>query len=251
MLAMTSATGRGESGEPEGPGRAVRVVIVDDHALLRAGTRQILADADGIEVVGEAADGDEAVAVVATLDPDVLLLDIRMPGRNGIEVSRHLASIGASTRIVVLSAYDDEDYVRAALAAGVAGYLLKTMPGDELARAVRAVHAGMTVLDPAVSAVLAQPLRSAATAGSAAGLSWREREVVGLVAEGLANKTIAGRLGISTRTVEGHLNHVFTKLGVVSRTELVRFALDNGLATTDKAPPGPEDGQAGGNTHHQ
>lgn len=208
----------------------MRVVIADDHAVLRAGTRQILEQAEGIEVVGEGADGDEALALVAELRPDVLLVDIRMPARNGIEVARLVAG-SATTRVAVLSAYDDEDYVRAALAAGVSAYLLKTMPGHELARAVRAVHGGMTVLDPSVSAVLTQP--AAATPADADGsrLSWREREVVALVADGLANKAIARQLGISIRTVEGHLNHVFTKLDLSSRTELVRYALAHGLAT--------------------
>ncbi len=132
-----------------------------------------------------------------------------------------------STRVVILSAYDDEDYVRAAMDAGVAGYLLKTMPGDELVRAVRASASGMTVLDSAVTTGLGREhTRSDADPRNAfSALTWRERQVVDLVAEGLANKAIAARLDISTRTVEGHLNHVFVKLAIVSRTELVRLAL--------------------------
>jgi DNA-binding NarL/FixJ family response regulator len=199
-------------------------VIVDDHALLRMGTRQILNEADGMKVIAEAADGAQALDAVRATHPDIVLVDIRLPDQNGIEVARQIVEQSPSTKVVILSAYDDEDYVRAAIDAGVSGYLLKTMPGDELVRAVRAAASGTTVLDPAVTANLTRP-RSDPAQGGIASLTWREQQVVQLVAEGLANKTIATRLGISTRTVEGHLNHVFVKLDVTSRTELVRLAL--------------------------
>jgi DNA-binding NarL/FixJ family response regulator len=164
---------------------------------------------------------------VSETHPDIVLVDIRLPDRNGIELARMIIEQNPSTRVVILSAYDDEDYVRAAMDAGVAGYLLKTMPGDELVRAVRATASGVTVLDSAVTTNLAREHASPAPGpkDAFADLTWRERQVVDLVAEGLANKAIATRLGISARTVEGHLNHVFVKLGVVSRTELVRLAL--------------------------
>ncbi len=221
------------------PSGDIRVLIVDDHALLRAGTLQILEAAEGISVVGEAADGDAALAMAAELRPDVMLVDIRMPGRNGIEVARQVVAEELDIRVIVLSAYDDDDYVRAALAAGVSGYLLKTMPGDELVRAVRAASSGMTVLDPVISHNLAQPRSvAAAPAPDDSRLSWRERQVVDLVAEGLPNKTIATRLGISARTVEGHLNHIFTKLDLSSRTELVRFALAQPVPGTGTGSPG-------------
>lgn len=209
---------------------SLRVVIVDDHELLRTGTRQILSEAEGIEVVGEASDAAQAIAAVEENMPDIVLVDIRLPDRNGIELSRMILERSPSTRVVILSAYDDEDYVRAAMDAGVAGYLLKTMPGDELVRAVRAAASGVTVLDSAVTINLGhEPTRAAAGPEDAFSvLTWRERQVVQLVADGLANKAIATRLGISGRTVEGHLNHVFVKLGVVSRTELVRLALAGG-----------------------
>jgi two-component system, NarL family, response regulator DevR len=201
-------------------------VIVDDHELLRMGTRQILSEAEGMEVVAEAADAAEAIAVVDATQPDIVLIDIRLPDRNGIDVARLILERHPSIRVVILSAYDDDDYVRAAIDLGVAGYLLKTMPGDELVRAVRASSA-TTVLDSAVTARLGRDHRNPGTAhkGTFSALTWREQEVVDLVAKGLSNKTIAARLNISTRTVEGHLNHVFVKLGVGSRTELVRLAL--------------------------
>ena len=218
---------------------SLRVVIVDDHELLRTGTRQILSEADGMEVVAEAADAASALDAVEQTRPDIVLVDIRLPDRNGIELARLIIEQNPSTRVVILSAYDDEDYVRAAMDAGVAGYLLKTMPGDELVRAVRATALGMTVLDSAVTTNLRREQTSPTTGtkDAFADLTWRERQVVDLVAEGLANKAIATRLGISGRTVEGHLNHVFVKLGVVSRTELVRLA----LAGRDSFPRNEQD----------
>lgn len=192
------------------------MVIADDHAVLRAGTRQILELAGGFDVVAEAGDGQEALDRCAETDPDVVLVDLRMPGPSGLEVAARLAAGRHAPAVVVLSAYDDDAYVRAALAGGVTGYLLKTMPAAELVQAVRSAAAGTTVLDPSISLRLAVP----AGVGGPDGLTWRERQVVALVAEGLANKAIAARLHISTRTVEGHLNHVFAKLGVSTRTEL-------------------------------
>jgi DNA-binding NarL/FixJ family response regulator len=206
----------------------LHVVVVDDHEVLRTGTRQILETAPDMVVVGEADDGESALALVKELRPDVVLVDIRLPDHNGIDVARQLTSNHPDTKVVILSAYDDPEYLRAALAAGVAGYLLKTMPRDELINAVRAAGLGTTVLDAAVSSHLARGPRSA-TDIDVATLTTRERQVIQLVADGLPNKAIAARLGISARTIEGHLNHVFSKLGVASRTELVRFALANNL----------------------
>jgi DNA-binding NarL/FixJ family response regulator len=227
-------TGHVEAGVGSGPTR--RVVIVDDHELLRAGTRRILEEAAGFEVVGEADDGDAALAVVGRLVPDVVLVDIRLPSMNGIEVARRIVADHPGMTVLILSAYDDEDYVRAALAAGVSGFLLKTTPSQELIRAITSACGGTTVLDKAVSARLlgAAP---AAVRGSSP-LTAREREVVRLAARGLANKAIGQRLGISPRTVEGHLNHVFEKLGTTSRTELVHFALTNGLLLDEDTPAG-------------
>jgi DNA-binding NarL/FixJ family response regulator len=194
----------------------LRVLIVDDHEVLRTGTRQVLEASEDIVVVGEADDGKAALAMIDGLDPNVVLIDIRLPDRSGIDVARQLTLTHPGIRVVILSAYDDDEFVRAALEAGATGYLLKTMARDELVAAVRAAAQGTTVLDPILSPRLA-------------GAHRREREAVELVAEGLSNKAIAARLGVSVRTVEGHLNHVFTKLGVESRTELVRHVLTQGL----------------------
>lgn len=218
-----------------------RVVIVDDHELLRTGTRRILEDAGGFAVVGEAGDGPAALALVDELDPDLALVDIRLPSTNGIELARQIVDSHPATTVVVLSAYDDEDYVRAALAVGASAYLLKTTPGDDLVDAIRMALGGAVVLDPAITGERGPDgEQTAGGAGPIApgGLTTRERQVVRLVARGLANKAIAHQLGISPRTVEVHLNHAFEKLGASSRTELVTVALATGaLAGPDDPPP--------------
>jgi DNA-binding NarL/FixJ family response regulator len=222
--------------EDQGSGGTLRVVVIDDHEVLRAGTRQVLETTEDIVVVGEADTWDAALAVIDRLRPDVALVDIQLSGRNGIDLARQLSADHPGTRVVILSAHDDDAFVRRAFEAGVAGYLLKTMPRDELINAVRAVGMGTTVLDPAVSARLAGANTLTEVAG-APRLTLREQEVVALVADGLSNKAIAIRLGVSTRTVEGHVNHVFTKLDLESRTELVRYVLTNGLPTGASTPP--------------
>jgi DNA-binding NarL/FixJ family response regulator len=226
-----------ETVAPSGSGQSselLRVVIVDDHEVLRAGTRQVLETAQDIIVVGEADGGQAALAMIGELQPDVVLIDVRMSDGNGIDVARQVTAEHSNVRVVILSAYNDGDLVRRAFDAGVTGYLLKTMPRNELISAVRTAGMGTTVLDPAVSAHLAQADRARATS-EGRHITARERQVVALVADGLSNKAIAARLGVSTRTVEGHINHVFTKLGIESRTELVRFALTNGLLVQDSS----------------
>jgi DNA-binding NarL/FixJ family response regulator len=207
--------------------RPLSVVVVDDHEVLRAGTRQVLETAGDLTVVGEAGSWDDALEVVGRLRPDIALIDVRLPGRNGIDLARRLLSDQPGTRVVMLSAYDDVEFVRRALEAGVSGYLLKTLERDELINAVRAVGNGTTVLDPAVSSRLSATPPATESGVRPPPFTQREQEVVALVADGLSNKAIAARLGVSTRTVEGHINHIFTKLGVESRTELVRFVLTN------------------------
>jgi DNA-binding NarL/FixJ family response regulator len=213
--------------------------VVDDHELLRAGTRRILDEAAGLSVVGEAADGADALRVIESLRPDVVLVDIRLPVMNGIDLARRILQDHPDTTVLILSAYDDQTYVRAALAAGVAGYLLKTAPGDELVRSIRAAcdAPGNARLGPAGHG---EKDGAWSIGDSMPALTAREQEVVRLVSRGLSNKAIAHELGISPRTVEGHINHVFEKLGTSSRTELVHYSLANTLfaqAPTDDPSP--------------
>ena len=204
----------------------IRTVIVDDHELLRTGTRQILEGADGFVVVGEAADADAARAVVAECSPDLVIADIRLPTMNGIDLAAGLVDAHPGLVVVILSAYDDEHYVRAAIAAGVSGYLLKTLPSHELVDALRLACSGAGGIAGVPHGHGEKDLPSDDAVADEV-LTSRETEVVRLVARGMTNKAIAQQLGISARTVEGHLNHVFDKLGVSSRTELVHYALAN------------------------
>ncbi len=209
----------------------ITVVIAEDHALVREGTREILAHEPDIQVVGEAARGDDAVKVTRELRPKVLLMDMRMPGLTGIEATRQLMPELPELKILILSAHEDEDYVREALAAGVCGYLLKTSPGKELVEGVRAVASGSTVLTPSLSRKLAQIRLQPSRATDR--LSSREFAVLRLIAQGRANKEIALELGISLRTVEGHLHNIFEKLRVGSRTEAVVHAVNHGLLSLE------------------
>ena len=178
--------------------------------------------------MGEAETGATALALVDDLEPEVVLVDVQLPGESGIDVARRLAVSHPSVRVVILSAHDDDVFVNDAFEVGAAGYLLKTMPRDELIGAVRAAGQGTVVVDPSLAA--RGPATDAPTNVLAIRrLTWRERETVELVAEGLTNRAIAIRMGVSVRTVEGHLNHVFAKLGIESRTELVRLVLTGGL----------------------
>jgi len=214
---------------------AIRVVIAEDHALVREGTRRVLEQCQDIEVVGEAADGEEAVRRVLELHPDVVLMDIAMPGLNGIEATRRIKSTCPGTAVIVLTAYDDDVYVFALFEAGAAGYLMKTVRGEELAASVRAVHAGESVLSPSVAAkVLARFTTPGPPTDEANSLTPREKEVLLLAARGLPNKAIAAALGLSHRTVQMHLAHIFHKLGVASRTEAVVTGLRRGWLLQDE-----------------
>ena len=209
----------------------IRVLIADDHAILREGVRALLALTDDIEVAGEAKDGREAVDLAARLDPDVVLMDIAMPGLGGLEAALEMKKLGLRARVLVLSQYEDREYVRRLLKAGVAGYVLKKSAGSELANAVRAAHRGGLVLDPEVARAAMEESgpRAPAESDPYETLTDREKQVLKLVAEGLSNKEVADQLGISVKTAMTHREHVMLKLGLHNRTELVRFALKKGV----------------------
>lgn len=202
---------------------AIRVLVVDDHALHRDGTRQILQQQPDLEVVGEAESGEAALALVNQVHPAVVLMDIRLPRMNGIEATRRIRQQHPDIHVLIVTAYDDDEYVRGALEAGAAGYLSKAAPGREVVEAVRAVAAGTIVLQPGLLG------RLLAGRTAADRLTDRELAVLQLLAEGLHNKQIATRLGISTRTVERHCDNIYTKLGVGSRTEAVVRAISTKL----------------------
>ncbi len=214
----------------------IRLLIVDDHAILREGVRALLQLHADFEVVGEAANGMEAIEAVGRLDPDVVLMDIAMPGLGGIEAALEMRKQGRRARILILSQYEDREYVRRLLKAGVAGYVLKKSAGAELANAIRAVHKGGLVLDPEVARTAMEESGPAAP-GSADPydtLTDREKQVLKLVADGRSNKEVAEVLGISVKTAMTHREHVMEKLGVHNRTELVRFALKKGVIRVDE-----------------
>jgi DNA-binding NarL/FixJ family response regulator len=213
----------------------IRVLIADDHAILREGVRALLHLTDDIEVVGEAVDGKQAVEMARQLDPDVILMDIAMPGLGGLEATIAIKSAGSRARVLILSQYEDREYVRRLLKAGVSGYLLKKSAGAELANSIRAVHRGGLVLDPEVARTAMEEAGPAAPSGADPyeSLTDREKQVLKLVAEGLSNKEVADVLGISVKTAMSHREKVMEKLDVHNRTELVRFALRRGVIRVD------------------
>jgi DNA-binding NarL/FixJ family response regulator len=211
----------------------IRVLIVDDHAVVREGLRAFLELQDGIAVIGEAGDGREALDAVASLDPDVVLMDLVMPRLDGVGAMRELRRLRPEVRVIVLTSFAQDDRLMPAIQAGAAGYLLKNVAPAELARAVRAAHAGEALIDPAVAARLVE--RLARPAGDdpdgAEQLTRREREVLSLIARGYSNKRIALELGIAEKTVKTHVGHVLAKLGVADRTQAALHAVRAGLAS--------------------
>ncbi|WP_309115496.1 response regulator transcription factor [Saccharothrix sp.] len=206
----------------------IRVVIVDDHPVVRDGLRGMLAAAGDVEVVGEAADGAEAEAVVRAVVPDVVLMDLRMPGMDGVTAIGRLRDVPA--RVLVLTTYDTDSDVLPAIKAGATGYLLKDTPREELFRAVRSAARGEAVLSPSVATRLVGQVRTPA----AEPLSDREVEVLGLIARGCTNREAAARLFISEATVKTHLVHVYAKLGVNDRAAAVAVAYERGVLTGDR-----------------
>jgi len=212
---------------------SVRVVVVDDQALVRAGFRMILDAEDDLEVVAEAADGEEAVTAVRRCRPDVVLMDVRMPRMDGLEATRRILESGAPCRVIVLTTFDLDEYVYAALRAGASGFLLKDVSPERLVTAVRMVVAGDAILAPGITRRLverfARPVVAAALPGDLALLTGREREVLLLVARGLSNAEIAARLHLGEATVKTHVTRILSKLGLRDRVQAVVVAYESGL----------------------
>jgi DNA-binding NarL/FixJ family response regulator len=204
----------------------IRLLIADDHAVVRTGLTQLVAAIEGVELVGAAGNGAEAVSLCATAAPDVVLMDLEMPVLDGIEATRQIKAAHPAIAVVVLTSFSDRARILSALDAGAAGYLLKDVEPDELARAIHAAATGDVPLEPRAARTL---LASRTTPPPGEGLSEREREVLLLVAEGLPNKLIARRLSISEKTVKAHLTSVFRQIGVTDRTQAALWAVEQGL----------------------
>jgi len=217
----------------------IRILLADDHAVVRAGIRQFVEREEDFQIAAEAEDGESAKQLARNLEPDVAVLDIQMPEATGIEVARWIRAQGLQTGVLILTAYDDDPYVIAVLQAGANGYVLKTASPEEIVQAVRDVHEGKTALDPAIARRLVQEISQRATATGRMelqgfeALTEREEEVLTLAGRGFTNKAIAVQLGISDRTVQGHLAKIFVKLRAESRTEAVMRAVSLGLISID------------------
>jgi NarL family two-component system response regulator LiaR len=207
----------------------IRVLIVDDHSVVREGLRAFLQLQDGLEVVGEAVDGEEAIEAASTLLPDVILMDLVMPRLSGVAAMRRLREEVPEARVIVLTSFLDDDKLLPALRAGAAGYLLKNAEPQELARAVRAAHAGEALLDPVVAARLVETLAAEDGQEPLDRLTPREREVLVLIGRGFSNKRIANELDLSEKTVKTHVGHVLAKLGVTDRTQAAVVAVRAGI----------------------
>ena len=218
----------------------IRVLIADDHTLVRDGTRRILESEKDLEVVAEASNGEEAVALTSSLRPDIAIIDIAMPVLDGIEVTRQIKALYPETAILILTAHDNDQFIYSLLEAGAAGYLLKSVRSQELVDAVRALHAGESVLHPAIARKVlnyfASPSGRDKKQGRSETLTQRELDILKLVTKGFTNKEIADELSLSARTVQRHLESIFNKLQVGSRTEAVVRALKEGWVTLNDVP---------------
>jgi DNA-binding NarL/FixJ family response regulator len=210
----------------------IKVILADDHAVVRAGIRQFLEQSGKIQVLGEASDGLQACQLIEQLQPEVAVLDIQMPGKNGVEVTRWVRANHLTTGVLILSAFDEEPYVQAALKAGANGYVVKTAEIDEIIQAVEDVSQGKAVLDARLKQRHPELLEHINHNVLKDALSERELEVLGLVGRGLTNKSIAVQLKISEKTVQNHLAHIFEKLEAASRTEAVMRAITLGLLSS-------------------
>ena len=214
------------------PMTKIRVLLADDHALVREGTKELLERQGDLEVVGEAGDGVTAVQLATKRRPDVVVMDFAMPMLNGIEATRQIKAVDPTIAVLVLTAYDNEQYIFAFLEAGAAGYLLKDLHSDELVKAIRSVHLGESILHPAIARKVidrfARPGAEPGEEGTLDQLTRREMEVLKLAAKGMSNREMALELSISVRTVQTHLSNIFAKMGVGSRIEAVIRALREG-----------------------
>jgi len=218
----------------------IKILLVEDHVVVRQGTRQLLEREQDLEVIGEAGDGEEAVQLASQLKPDVIIMDVAMPKLSGVEATKQIKKLLPSTMVLVLTGYDYDEYIFSLLEAGAAGYLLKDVNGDQLIDAIRAVYAGEAVLHPVVARKLMSRFKSQTPGTTAARpqelLSQRELEVLKLAARGISNKDIGEALFISTRTVQAHMRSIFNKLGVGSRSEAVFYGLKKGWFTLEALP---------------
>jgi len=210
-------------------GAAIRVLLVDDHQVVRRGLRTFLEVQDDIDVVGEAADGEEGIARAEELRPDIVLMDVKMPGVDGIEALRKLRDLGNPARVLVVTSFTEKRTVVPALRTGAAGYVYKDVDPDALASAIRSVHAGQVVLQPEVADALLSQDEAGGGQGRGGSLTDREREVLGLIADGRSNREIARRLVLSEKTVKTHVSNILMKLDLADRTQAALWAVRHGI----------------------
>ncbi|REK90375.1 DNA-binding response regulator [Streptomyces inhibens] len=212
-----------------GEGRAIRVLLVDDHQVVRRGLRTFLEVQDDIEVVGEASDGAEGIAAAEQLRPDVVLMDVKMPGMDGIEALRKLRELANPARVLVVTSFTEQRTVVPALRAGAAGYVYKDIDPEALAGAIRSVHAGHVLLQPEVAEALLAQDEGNSSQGRGTSLTDREREVLGLIADGRSNREIARALVLSEKTVKTHVSNILMKLDLADRTQAALWAVRHGI----------------------
>ena len=212
------------------PDETIRVLLVDDHPIVRDGIRALLSESEQMNIVGDAADGEESVRKVDELSPDIVVMDIGLPKMNGLEATRVILEEHPSTRIIVLTIYDNKEYALQALRSGARGYLIKNAPSEELIDAIETVHMGGLFFPEEVSQMVVQQLADQSETEERPELTRRESQVLALIAEGLSNRDIASRLSVSVRTVETHREHVMRKLDIHSVAGLTKYAINQGLS---------------------
>ncbi|MER6049138.1 response regulator transcription factor [Streptomyces sp. BHT-5-2] len=222
-------TTRGGTERATGEGHAIRVLLVDDHQVVRRGLRTFLEVQDDIQVVGEASDGAEGIAATEQLRPDVVLMDIKMPGMDGIEALRRLRALDSPAKVLVVTSFTEQRTVVPALRAGAAGYVYKDIDPDALAGAIRSVHAGHVLLQPEVAGALLSQEEGNGGQGRGSSLTDREREVLGLIADGRSNREIARALVLSEKTVKTHVSNILMKLDLADRTQAALWAVRHGI----------------------